>query len=305
MTHVGESFKERLENDFFRWRQVELDGEHLSEGWQEKIWQHTVGSSTVEKFPVDKEYELRFCKKVIAFCEERGEEASELWYQRLADLFSDTSTRPAYRTYILGKMHTKVSIRESRMAISGGTTGLCSWPAGEALTSWIDAQGASWAGKRVLELGSGSGISGIFTAKRWGSHLQEIVLTDCHDEVLSNLRHNVEVNLGEEGAVVMVKELDWESVSESSLAIKPDILLGADIVFDGRVIPSLVRTIHLLLSSTSCCKAHIACTVRNQETLDLFLSECKANELKVEEEPLEAPTSGMPPITLIQISKPP
>ena len=248
---------------------------------------------------------MRFCKKVVAFCEERGEEVAELWYQRLAALFSDTSTRTAYRTYILGKMQTKVSIQESRMAISGGTTGLCSWPAGEALTSWIDAQGASWEGKRVLELGSGSGISGIFTAKRWGSHLQEIVLTDCHDEVLGNLRHNVEVNLGKDDAVVRVEELDWESVSESSLPCKPDILLGADIVFDGRVIPSLVRTIHLLLSSSSSCKAHIACTVRNQDTLDLFLSECKVRKLKVEEELLEASTSGLPPIILIHLSQPP
>merc|ERR1712008_606664 len=133
-------------------------------------------------------------------------------------------------------------------------------------------------------------------AKRWGSHLQEIVLTDCHDEVLSNLRQNVEVNLGKDDSVVRVEELDWESFSESNLPIKPDILLGADIVFDGRVIPSLVHTIHLFLSSSSSCEAHIACTVRNQDTLDLFLSECKVKELKVEEETLEAPTSELPPI---------
>ena len=103
-----------------------------------------------------------------------------MWYQRLTELFSDTSStssRPAYRTYSLGEVQTKVSIRENKVAISGGTTGLCSWPAGEALCSWIDVQGASWTGKKVLELGSGSGISGIFTARRWGNILQNIVLT--------------------------------------------------------------------------------------------------------------------------------
>ena len=292
-----------LESDFLRWRQIELDGQYPSEEWQEDVWQQTVGSSTVENFPVDREYEMRFCKKIVALCEEKGEEVSEQWYQRLAELFSDSSARPAYRTYMLGKMHTKVSIRESRMAISGGTTGLCSWPAGEALASWVDGEGNNWEGKRVLELGSGSGISGIFIAKRWRSNLEEIVLTDCHDEVLSNLRHNVEVNLDKGGVKVRVEELDWESISESSFQMKPDILLGADIVFDGRVIPSLVSTIHLLLSSSS--KAHIACTVRNQDTLDLFLSECRRKELRVEEEPLEAPTSGLPPIIIIHLSKPP
>ena len=105
--------------------------------------------------------------------------------------------------------------------------------------------------------------------------------------------------------MVRVEELDWESVSESSLPCQPDILLGADIVFDGRVIPSLVRTIHLLLSSSSSCEAHIACTVRNQDTLDLFLSECKVRKFKVEEELLEASTSGLPSIILIHLSQPP
>ena len=74
MRNQGESFIKRTENDFHRWRQIDLDGEQPSEEWQEEVWQHTVGSSTVDKFPVDKEYEMRFCKKVVAFCEERGEE---------------------------------------------------------------------------------------------------------------------------------------------------------------------------------------------------------------------------------------
>ena len=294
---------QRLESNFLRWRQVDLEDEQPVEEWQVKVWQQTVGSDVVKRFPVDREYELRFCKRVVAFCEEKGEEVAEIWYQRLAELFSDTSSRPAYRTYSLGEVQTKVSIRENKVAISGGTTGLCSWPAGEALCSWIDVQGASWTGKKVLELGSGSGISGIFTARRWGDILEGIVLTDCHEEVLSNLQHNVEANLKQKHVrKVKVEDLDWEAVSESSLPSHPDILLGADIVFDGRVIPCLVNTINIFLSVSPSCMAHIACTIRNQDTLNLFLSECKTKKLVVEEEPLEEASSGVPAIVLLHIS---
>ena len=63
----------RLESNFLRWRHVELEEEQPVEEWQVKVWQQTVGSDVVKRFPVDREYELRFCKRVVAFCEEKGE----------------------------------------------------------------------------------------------------------------------------------------------------------------------------------------------------------------------------------------
>ena len=60
-----------------------------------------------------------------------------------------------------------VSLREERAVISSGTTGLCSWPAGEALATWVGGQGqARWRGSKVIELGAGAGMAGIYTIKR-------------------------------------------------------------------------------------------------------------------------------------------
>ena len=80
-----------------------------------------------------------------------------------------------------------------------------------------------------------------------------------------------------------VEHLDWQH--PTPLPIYPDVVLGADIVFDTTVIPSLVgyiiiilevlitydqvTTLGLLLSPS--CEAFIACTVRNEDTHNFFL----------------------------------
>jgi predicted nicotinamide N-methyase len=239
-----------------------------------------------------------------------------------------------------------VSLREDRNVISGGTTGLCCWPAGEALATWLDSQpedrwrilercshaDGRWAGGKVMELGSGAGLTGIFLVKRWRHRLQEVVLTDCHPEVLGNLGHNLTANLDPELAVtsqeplvlqagrftVRTLHLDWEQVRlgktsklnllsnlifqaalSASPPFSPDVVLGADIVFDVTVIPSLVSTLRLLLPPSG--RAFLACTVRNRNTVDFFLEQCAGGGLAVEEALLAAPGPGLPPIVLLTI----
>ena len=116
----------------------------------------------------------------------------EQFYSHLSQLLtSPSSGSQAYRTYRLAgskdsddsreiredidscdsntiiESRVSVSLREERAVISCGTTGLCSWPAGEALASWVGGQGqARWRGSRVMELGAGAGMAGIYTIKR-------------------------------------------------------------------------------------------------------------------------------------------
>ena len=56
-------------------------------------------------------------------------------------------------------------MREARAVISGGTTGLSSWTAGQSLAAWLDSRPHLLSGKTVLELGAGAGITGIFALK--------------------------------------------------------------------------------------------------------------------------------------------
>ena len=71
------------------------------------------------------------------------------------------------RTYFLSSSQPQlsVSVREARAVISGGTTGLSSWTAGQSLALWLDSRPDLLAGKKVLELGAGAGITGIFALK--------------------------------------------------------------------------------------------------------------------------------------------
>ena len=195
-------------------------------------------------------------------------------------------------------------------------SGLTSWRAGECLSSWLDSQPDLLSGRSVLELGSGSGITGIFAVKRV-PHITSFTFTDCHPKVLANLRLNVTNNLRdwsevsgdserlelrlETGSEVVVTDLDWSSFSESpgDSDISADVILGADIVFDPDLIPSLVTTIRILLSRSDQGLAVIACCVRNKETFEAFERTVSDQMLQITKEVLNDST---PPVFLLKIT---
>lgn len=143
--------------------------------------------------------------------------------------------------------------------------------------------------------------------------------TDCHLKVLTNLRLNVTNNLGGESGVivrddseglemvtgdntrVVVTDLDWVSFSQrpgDTDVMVADVILGADIVFDPDLIPSLVTTIRILLSRSEQGLAVIACCVRNKETFDTFERTLSDQRLQFTKELLHDST---PPVVLLQI----
>ncbi|KAL9957472.1 hypothetical protein ACROYT_G039110 [Oculina patagonica] len=85
-----------------------------------------------------------------------------------------------------------------------------------------------------------------------------------------------------ERAQVDVCKLEWQNLRKSDLEKFPvGIILAADVIYDVDLIPSLVRTLHLLLSTHGDRQgikpvAYIASTIRNPLTYELFLN--KLNE---------------------------
>ena len=72
-----------------------------------------------------------------------SEELQDLLYEKVGELFSSSQSDDevaAYRTYFLSPSQPQlsVSVREARAVISGGTTGLSSWTAGQSLAAWLD-----------------------------------------------------------------------------------------------------------------------------------------------------------------------
>ncbi|KAI9017235.1 hypothetical protein BC832DRAFT_543979 [Gaertneriomyces semiglobifer] len=87
--------------------------------------------------------------------------------------------------------------------------GFQTWGAGVVLAKLLVANEIPLTASRILELGSGTGLAGIVAA-RIGRSLHrkfEIVLTDYHPNVLSNLRRNAHANGVD--ACTLVGMLDW------------------------------------------------------------------------------------------------
>ena len=85
---------------------------------------------------------------------------------------------------------------------------------------------------RILELGAGTGLLSIVASKLLPS--TEIIATDYHPDVLTNLRLNVSTNVsGQDRSPISVHALDWsipvvdDPFSEGSF----DMILAADVVY--------------------------------------------------------------------------
>jgi predicted nicotinamide N-methyase len=134
-----------------------------------------------------------------------------------------------------------VTLLEARSVISSsGTTGLRTWEAALLLGSYLASpQGrSSIRGRRVFELGAGTGMLSILCAK----HLEvaAIVSTDGDEAVVDTIKTNAFLNgLDSEASsdcVVRTAALKWglpvdgTTFSEDYGMEIPDIVLGADVV---------------------------------------------------------------------------
>lgn len=125
-------------------------------------------------------------------------------------------------------------------------TGLVTWDASVVLAAYLEKHAEHLIrGKRVLELGAGTGLAGI-SAGLLGADL--VLLTDL-SYALNNLRRNVELHqtFFSNRSVVEVSELDWLR-SETYDARDFDVVLAADVVWVEELIPAFVAA----LSAVAC-----------------------------------------------------
>ncbi|MES1916261.1 MAG: hypothetical protein MHM6MM_008095 [Cercozoa sp. M6MM] len=102
------------------------------------------------------------------------------------------------------------------------------WASAMITTGALLRSRASFEGKRVLELGSGTGALGIALATL-GAH---VTLTDTASH-LPLLQRNVELNaarIAERRGSVTVRELDWDLDTPSELVGAFDLVVASDVV---------------------------------------------------------------------------
>jgi predicted nicotinamide N-methyase len=110
--------------------------------------------------------------------------------------------------------------------------GLALWPASIALAHELVSRASELRGRRILELGAGTGLPGIVAAT-YGAH---VVQTDRLEEALAVARQNAERN----GLRSIEHRLaDWAEWTDTT---RYDLILGGDVIYAPRLQPFL-RTI--------------------------------------------------------------
>ncbi|OJJ96143.1 hypothetical protein ASPACDRAFT_46906 [Aspergillus aculeatus ATCC 16872] len=211
---------------------------------------------------------------------------------------------------------------ESRgLILSAGTTGFRTWEAALHLGTYLatnpSAAHAWIAGKRVIELGAGTGFLGLFCAQ----HLQprSVVVTDREIALIEQIQdcagrnkllsdgdgHNNDTpgkrfaaGIWEWGTPLDIPGLGNGSGGSSGVGdgalgeakdLKFDVALGADLIYDVDLVPLLVATIQDLFTNYGLQQFIISATLRNEDTFRTFLRACEAQDFTVEQIPFTSP----------------
>ncbi|KAH9622856.1 hypothetical protein KSS87_012908, partial [Heliosperma pusillum] len=188
---------------------------------------------------LDEFYERYACYMVSV--KENGAEKADSWVVKcISFLFNDSP------------MKVLIPLRCSLNMLQGDT-GCALWPSSLFLSEFILSFPEVFTRKTCFEVGSGVGLVGICLQHAKAS---QVILTDGDASTLANLKVNLEMNkIGNidsksvsGSSAVQCVHLPWESARESELQhFMPDIVLGADVIYDPACIPHLVRVLTLLL----------------------------------------------------------
>lgn len=143
---------------------------------------------------------------------------------------------------------------------SGAGLGWKTWNAAVVLVEYLGLHVDSFVGKDVLELGCGTGLSGIFCAK-FGA--RSVLMTDYNETVLETVAANGTRN---DLPNLAFKRLDWldllrqKDASETSLIDWPtfDAIIGSDIVYDPEHADIVPKVLDILLAHNDHARAYIA-----------------------------------------------
>lgn len=164
-------------------------------------------------------------------------------------------------TYSLPRVGEIYITEQPNLLVSGGTTGLRTWEASLLLSEHLLS--LPLRGKRVLELGAGTGLSSII-ANKLGAH---VLSTDGSEQVIQKLKDNFKLNSVEMDTCAL-----WWGEEDPILEREWDFVVGADITYDVDVCSALAETYFCVLRKGTI--GILAATIRNEDTVKAFVNEC-------------------------------
>ena len=159
--------------------------------------------------------------------------------------------------------------------------GLRLWPAALLFAEWTLAAPERFRGSAALEVGAGVGLCGLLLATAAGA--RRVVLTDGDPRVVTNLRHNCDLNGFPDGggdATCAVDDFDWaESAAFFGRHGAFDVVVAADCVYDAAVAPALAEALAGALDADAAAEVWLANAVRNDDTWRATLAALEARGL--------------------------
>ncbi|KAL3494302.1 putative methyltransferase-domain-containing protein [Aspergillus germanicus] len=222
------------------------------------------------------------------------EQAQKLTYIKYtAPSSAATSERTESRTIITSENRSLI--------LASGTTGFRTWEAALHLGTFLSTTNIGQSlvtGKRVLELGAGTGFLSFLCAKHLGT--ESILVTDRDPTLLEHIddcigkngleKTKIRTGIWEWGSPLQVPSFSHEDESGTKRGPASfDIALGADLIYDVDLVPLLVSTIRDLFDIYSLNEFVISATVRNEDTFRTFLDVCERNCLAVDQIPFDSP----------------
>lgn len=233
---------------------------------QQYLVERTVLEKSCSDHPFPPKHAQSLLEAVVRTCESERIPVAEIVYEQLAK----SLTSSFIPDHCFGQYHVddvcvifETDATSASAFVREGSTGFCTWEAGKCL-SWFLCENYRYNNESILELGCGTGVTGIVVAKYLGLDDGTYTFSDYHESTLDQARRNCKIN-NVHGQFKRIDILD----NQRENLITTDVVVGADILYDEELCSGLVEW--LSNSEISQFKeALIMSTIRTDSTYESF-----------------------------------
>jgi hypothetical protein len=231
-------------------------------------------------YPLPKNQVRNLLEAIVRTCESYKITVNEEVYEQLIGSDRVEESDSSFGSFRIGNVDVIFKVHGDPFAlVQDGSTGFMTWEAGKCL-SWYLCRVHDVNQKRILEIGCGTGITGITTLKL--TQIKEYIFTDYHESTLANARLNWQLNCSGETDSGSAKFVVLDMHDPNTQHVETDIIVASDVLYDRDLAVALVRT----LENPACrfSEAIIISTIRTQETYEFFLDTLRnSKSLKYEQ----------------------